>query len=194
MHNLGWQICDAFRYFASSSQSRSPVCAALPASLDLSWVALLALFNSVAPVAPFALLALVALVATVASFTMLALFTSVAFGPRPVSHHGFPLGASVAFGSTSIIVHGSWFPLGASVIVSSASLGVQVGQGPFDLVVTISLRRGIVGHCFTLAHDLQEPSVYELILLASAVIAEFVNFAAQIIVILFQWRSCACIR
>ena len=117
MHNLGWQICDAFRYFASSSQSRSPVCAALPASFDLSWV--------------------------------------------------------------------------ASVIVSSASLGVQVGQGPLDLVVTISLRRGIVGHCFTLAHDLQEPSVYELILLASAVIAEFVNFAAQIIVILVQWRSCA---
>ena len=152
----------------------------LPASNDLSWAASLTPFTSVAPVAPFASLALVA---SIASFAMLASFTSVALRPRPVSHHGSPLGAFVAFGSTSIVVHRSWFPLGASVVVGSASLAVRVGRGPFDLVVTISSCPDNVGHCFAHAHDLHEPpctSVYKLVLLVSLIIAEFINFAAQI--------------
>ena len=137
MHNLSLQICYAFRYLASSSQSCSPLCAVLPA--------------------------------TIASFTVLAPFASVAFGPRPVSHHGSPVGASVAFGSTSIVVHRSWFPLGASVVVGPASLAVHVGRSPFNLVVTMSSWPYIVGHCFILTHDLHEPlcSVYQMLVLVS---------------------------
>ena len=56
------------------------------------------------------------------------------------------------------------------------------------MFVTISSRRG---HGFILAHNLHEPLclLCRLIFLVSAVIVEFVNFAAQITVVLIRNRG-----